>query len=178
MATKEIMIQGLKFTATTPYEAGHQLTEVEAKVLNQTRLENLRNNFASTVKAANEGGEGAPTADDLPRLFAEYDGKYTFAMPSTGGGARKLDPVEREARALAIEIIRDNLAAETPPRKYADVKKANPEKLEAKIDELSLNDQVIKLAKQRVSQKAKVLETVSAGLAGGSGPEPEAVAAE
>lgn len=176
MATKDIMIQGLKFTATTPYEAGHALSEVEAKVLNQTRLENLRNNFASTVKAANEGGEGAPSVDDLPNLFAEYDTKYTFAMPSTGGGSRKLDPVEREARALAIEIIRDNLAGETPPRKYADVKKANPEGLEAKISELSLNDQVIKLAKRRVKDKQSVIDSVSGAI--GGEPEPQAEAAE
>lgn len=176
MATKDIMIQGVKFTATTPYEAGHQLTEVEAKVLNQTRLENLRNNFSARVKAANEGGEGAPTLDSLTGEFAEYDTKYTFAMPSTGGGARKLDPVEREARALAIEIIRDNLSNENPPRKYADVKKANPEGLAGKIEELSLNDEVVKLAKQRVKAKESMIAKVSGGLAPAG--QPEAVAAE
>ncbi len=54
MDTKNIIIQGQTFTASLPYAAGQALTESEARALNQVRLENIRNNFASKVKASLE----------------------------------------------------------------------------------------------------------------------------
>ena len=42
---KTISISGQAFDVSTPYAAGHTLTEAEAKVLNQTRAENIGNNF-------------------------------------------------------------------------------------------------------------------------------------
>ena len=56
-----ITIQGESFSVDMPYSEGHVCTSTQAGALNQTRAENLRNNFASSVKkaaaAADEAGE-------------------------------------------------------------------------------------------------------------------------
>ena len=57
MSTKNIMIAGVTFAILAPYAAGHTLTEAEARVLNQTRSENIRNNQAETVKKMTAEGK-------------------------------------------------------------------------------------------------------------------------
>ena len=56
MSQKTITIQGVEFTVASPYAEGHTITEAEAKALNQVRAENIRNNCAGLVKAANTEG--------------------------------------------------------------------------------------------------------------------------
>ena len=48
---EQIIIQGVTFNVPTPYAEGHVLATNEASALNQLLHENLRNNFASKVKA-------------------------------------------------------------------------------------------------------------------------------
>lgn len=163
---KKIIIQGVEFTASQPYEAGHTLTESEARALNQVRSENLRNNFAARVKATNEGKEGADTLEALQSAFAQYDAEYSFAMPGAGGGStRRLDPIEREARALAKEIIKNELLK--VGRKLSDIpqgltKEEWAEKLELNIDRVATQDTVLKVARSNVERRSKLVE--SAGL--------------
>lgn len=166
---KTIQIAGVNFEAPFKYATGHVLTEVEAKVLNQTRFENLRNNFASTVKAANEGKEGALTVDQLPAAFAEYEATYDFATPGTGGGSRSLDPIEKEAKALATDLIKQALKAKG--RSYSAPKDASDEDkaayratLDAKIEEIAGRDEVIAQAKKNVAARSKSLDAIAAGL--------------
>lgn len=101
--TKPLTIQGLTFHAPIRYSAGHVLTDVEAKVLNQTLAENLRNNFADTVKAAIEkaGDKALVDMAELRAEFATYAAEYTFAAGPGRGPRPAADPVGAEAFRLA-----------------------------------------------------------------------------
>lgn len=120
-STVEITIQGLAFEVDRPYAAGaHTLTAGEANALNQTRAENLRNNFASVVKKAmadyrkaNNMAEDAEVAvsnldhDALKAEFETYVKEYEFSERAGGGGPRTpKDPVEREANRIAWDKIK------------------------------------------------------------------------
>jgi hypothetical protein len=118
-----ITIQGVAFEVDRPYKAGdHVLTEGEAHALNQTRAENLRNNFAPKVRSAfeefrkanslAEDAEVAATqidADALQGEFDKYASDYKFA-PGAGGGPRTpVDPIQREANRIATEKVKGAL---------------------------------------------------------------------
>lgn len=146
--TKNILIDGESFEIQTPYVPGHAITEVEARVLNQTRAENIGNNFRKAVKEAKEKGE---SLDAVRAALAQYDAEYNF---TSGGVARTpIDPLEREARAIAKEAIKSKLAAEG--RKLKDIDEA---KLEAAIDKVAAQDDVLKMAKSRLAAKKKVAD--------------------
>lgn len=113
---RTIRIQGINFPVTPRYEAGHVMTHEEALTLNQTLFENLRNNFASHVKAEVEAAEKAAAesgstfvelpADALNALmekFAGYAASYVFRAPRPGRAAA--DPVEREMAKIAKERV-------------------------------------------------------------------------
>jgi len=123
--TDEITIQGYTFVAPLRYVEGHTLSSNEAGALNQTYHENLRNNFASSVKKKLEelfGSEvdgkivvpdDAELSDEqLSELQAEFDAyaqAYEFGARRSGGGRAPVDPVEREALALAKQAVRQAL---------------------------------------------------------------------
>lgn len=145
--TKSITIAGHSFEVSTPYVAGHQLTEGEAKALNQVRCENIRNNTANKVKEALENG-GDPAS-----IVAEYDQSYEFTLAATGGRQVR-DPVEREARSLARSAIKQKLAADG--RKLKDIDK---DKLAEAIDTVAARDDILKLARDNVKRQSKLAET-------------------
>ena len=98
-----ILIQGLEFSVPAPYNPGpHELTEGEAKTLNQTLAENLRNNFAGKMK------DGAIPEAELDSKFAEYAASYAFGVRAGGGGGSR-DPVEVEAMNLARDAIKKGI---------------------------------------------------------------------
>lgn len=116
-----ITIQGLEFEVPDMYSAGsHVLTAGEASALNQTRAENLRNNFAPKIKAAMveyrkanslaEDAEVAVTSLDHEALTADFDkyaGEYEFGVRKSGTGTRTpTDPVERESIRIAKERVK------------------------------------------------------------------------
>ena len=144
--TKQIMIQSVTFEVATPYDEGHVLTAIEAKVLNQTRCENVRNNCAKFVK---EHGESQATKEHV----ATYDIGYEFTVAGTGA-SRRMDPIEREARSIARDAIRAKLAEDG--RKLKDIA---PDDLENALEQVAAKDEVIKLAKKRIADKAKLAET-------------------
>lgn len=154
---KQIVVAGETITCPQPYEPGHSITEAEAKTLNQVFSENVRNNTAAKIKKVKEEG------GDLAAALAEaeqYANAYEFSMPSAGGGTRRvMDPVEREARSIARDLIKQRL--EEQGRKLKDVDK---EKLEAKIEEVSANEDVLKLARKRVSERKKLADVGLQGL--------------
>jgi hypothetical protein len=168
--TKDLIIQGQKFTAPIPYAVGHTLTEAEARALNQVYHENLRNNFAKTVKASVEQTEGALSADALPGAFAKYVSEYSFSTPGQGGGAsRTMDPVEREATNLAKELVKNALAKKgqsmTPPKEASDEQKTEfKAKIAAKIEEIAAKDEVLAQARKNVAARSKGLDAIAAGL--------------
>lgn len=166
---KVFTIQGVEFSAPFRYAAGHVLTEIEAKVLNQTRFENLRNNFAGVVKASLEGKEGSIPQADLPAKFAEYEAAYEFAAPGTGTGARALDPVEKEAKALATELVKAKLKeigrSYTAPKEATDEEKAAYRaQIDAKIAEVAEREAVVAQARKNVASRAKSLSAIAEGL--------------
>lgn len=150
MQTAELTIQGKTFQAPTPYVAGHVLTDVEASVLNQTFLENLRNNFGAKMKKAVEEGQPVPGDDE----FASYAAAYKFGLRQVGERVER-DPIKTEARKL----VRDKLSAALKARGHK-VKDLDPEKFAAMIEEA--------LAKhpQFLQQAAQIVEARRAATAG------------
>lgn len=162
MATKELSIHGEKFTVNAPYAEGHTINAAEAKTLNQTRGENIANNFRSQVRDALDGkGEGL---DAVRQAFASYDQEYTFAM---GGGTRvSMDPVEREAISIAKaslkELIREQKGMSV--KDYLAIE-GNQDKYDANVEKISTKDEVLKVARKRVADKKKqVVSTEEIGL--------------
>jgi len=150
--SKNITIQGVEFEVSTPYAEGHACTEAEAKALNQTRSENIRNNCAKIVKEAKtEHGDELP-ADVLKSVgqaVGEYDKDYQFTLASVGGGRASRDPVEVEATKIARAAITAKL--KEAGRKVSDVDK---DALAAKIAEVAANPKVMKAAKKAVVDRA------------------------
>ena len=160
---KTKLIAGESFSVSQPYEAGHVLTEAEAKALNQTRAENIGNNLRETVKEALAKRDGGDTSamETLQELVAKYDSAYTFSMGGGGVSTRRLDPVEREAKAIATEIIKADLAAKG--RKWNQVPEGLTEeewvaKRDAVLEQQMAREDVLKLAKKRVNERSKLTE--------------------
>ena len=149
----DITIQNLGFECAAPYAEGHVLTKAEAGVLNQTRAENLRNNFASVIKAKQKAlsEEEPPRTElsedelaDLREQFAAYESEYEFQGKRTSRAP--VDPVKREANKMARDAINAAL-------RERDI---NPKDLVAgKMEELisqylEKNPDVLEEAKRRV----------------------------
>lgn len=106
-----IKVAGVNLTVPAPFVEGHVLRPNEAAVLNQTYSENLRNNFASTVKKAIEEAKGIANVDvsALQEQMDKYIQTYDFGVRSSGGGSRSLNPIEREAMNIARSKVRSAL---------------------------------------------------------------------
>ncbi len=107
--TDEITIAGEKFKVFTPFAEGHVVTAGEAHSLNQTFSENIRNNFAKTVKTAKEAGSFDATAIQI--ALDAYQTEYEFGMrrvrgESTPRVSKSADPVLSRAIELAREAVR------------------------------------------------------------------------
>lgn len=146
---KAKIIAGEKFEVSQPYEEGHTLSIIEAKVLNQVRSENIANNMRAAVKEAIFDG----TLPAFKKDLAAYDAAYEFSTPSSGGGRTTMDPVEREARKLAREAIKNKLAAEG--RKIGEVDK---EKLAEVVEQVAMNEEILKAAKKIVNDRQKLAD--------------------
>jgi predicted exporter len=164
MTTKEKIINGLTFQVAQPFTEGHVLTAVEAKTLNQVRSENIGNNMRKAVVAAQEAGK---SEDEIRALVAAYDAEYTFSTPGDGSSRVVRDPVEREARNIAKDIIKEKLAGmgrklNTIPEGLT--KEEWEEKLEDNISKVAASDAVLKAAKKAVDDKKKRTEALGADL--------------
>lgn len=159
---KTISIAGQAFELSTPYVAGHVCSEVEAKVLNQTRAENIGNNFRNDVKAALE--KGTPEAlDELRAAIAKADAEYQF---SAGGVARTpIDPIEAEAIRIAKEVVKGKIAEKfaVSIKKYLETE-GNQAKYDSAVEKLASSEEVLKEAKKRVAAKKKTFEAAGADL--------------
>lgn len=162
---KTRIINGVAFEIRQPYEAGHTLTEIEARVLNQTRSENVGNNVRQKLKDMADEGK---TEDELRAFVAEVDGAYEFSSAREGSG-RVVDPTEREARKIARELLKAHLAETgrkltvAPEGLTEDEWK---EKIEGEVDRIAALDDVLKAAKKNVEAKKKQSETLLAAVSG------------
>lgn len=119
---KNITVQGLILSAALPYSEGHTLTGTEAGSLNQTWVENLRNNYASSVKDTIEKAGGVDSMDEaalglLQKDFDAYQVGYEFGV--RGGGREATDPVFSQAIKLAEQKVKE--ALKLKGHKLADV---------------------------------------------------------
>jgi hypothetical protein len=88
------------------------MVENESTTLNQTWLENVRNNLANTMNEMIEEAGGVDNVDlkEAQKLVDEYCKKYEF-HERKGGGFRTGDPVEQAAMELARGKVRDAIIA-------------------------------------------------------------------
>ena len=100
----EITIAKRVHTVPRPYAEGHVLSANEASALNQVFAENIRNNFASTIKDHDEAG--TYDAASIQAALDEYTSKYEFGVRS-GGGGRASDPVHSKAMDIARGKVRE-----------------------------------------------------------------------
>jgi hypothetical protein len=166
--TDMITIQGHDFPVSPRYEEGHQLTEVEADVLNQTYYENLRNNFAGRIKAARkehnveEGTLPEHIYQSLQGDFLTYAKEYEFGVrrTSTGPGA---DPVRAAALTMARTAIKDAL------RGAKKLKDTPTEAIEAAAERLvASNPQFLEKARVAVEERRKNADAALQALQGGA----------
>jgi hypothetical protein len=164
MTKKSITIQGLDFEVSTPYAEGHVITEAEAKALNQTRLENIRNNMARVIKTEQGDAETLPDGayETLKTKLAEYDAAYVFTLASVGGGRKATDPVDVEALRIARSEISRQLHA--AGRK---VKEIDPEAYANALATMADKPAVRKLAEKNVKERANsaAMDLAELGLA-------------
>ena len=161
MPNRQITIAGLVFDVEDKYAEGHAVTANEAGALNQTRAENLRNNFASVVrKAQEEVNEGNPEGADpidlddeakaaLREEFAKVATAYEFGV--RGGGVRITDPVEREAVRLAKEQIDAAIKA-----KYGRLDAVDKDRYKELVADFAASDEVQAQAKANIEQANKL----------------------
>lgn len=166
-----LTIQGMTFSAPAPYVWGHVLTANEAIVLNQVLGENLRNNFASQIKAHREAaGKEAGLEDpstyqltdaDIEALKAKFD-EYAGAYQFNGKRAARqpVDPVAREARKLAKALVVSALNA-----KNIDMKTLAEGRMDELIDGvLAKRPDITEEAKRRVEATKTAAGDVLDGL--------------
>jgi hypothetical protein len=112
MSHRELIISGHTFSVPVPYAEGHTINAAEAHTLNQTRVENVRNNLNGRfAKAVKEHGAAIP-AEHLDTLLTEgqaYAHEYTFNGTSRLGPRANLNPVESAAHKIAKELIAAHL---------------------------------------------------------------------
>jgi|SRR5215471_10132145 len=159
-------IQGLQFDIKTPYKEGHVLTAGEASQLNQVRMENIRNNFASTIrnaaaeyrKANNLKDEDEVPVDqldkdDLDEKLAEYDNSYVMGLRGGPTGPRTpQDPIMREAHRIALEKVKTALK-----KKNVTISSVSKEKMEEYITGvIAKYPDIMEEAKRRVSAGAEI----------------------
>ncbi len=158
-------IEGRNFTSSQPYEEGHVLTAIEARVLNQTRSENIGNNVRGKLKEAIEQGA---SDDELTALVAEVDAAYACTAAGTRAAAR-LDPYEREARKIARELLKAHLAESGRKLTVApdgSTQEEWDEKIEAEVDRIATMDTVLEAAKKEVDAKKKRADKLASALEG------------
>lgn len=152
---KEITIAGQTFSVLQPYEAGHTITDAEAKALNQVRAENIRNNMATRVKTAyGDSPTDELNPDTIAAIVAEYDAGYEFTLASVGGGRKPVDPVEVESLRIARSVF--TAACRTKGLTVKTVReKLGDDAVDGKIAEIAARADITKEAKRRVDARAK-----------------------
>ena len=155
------MIQGYSFEISEPYAEGQTITAVEAKVLNQTRAENIGNNQRKAVQAAiesvpqrtdEETGEVGPgelgeeTLLGLQNGVTAYDAEYTLSMTRSG---RTRDPVATMARTIARALVEKEVKSQGKNLKQWR-EEVGDDIYNAKIAEVASKKKVIAHAKRTV----------------------------
>jgi hypothetical protein len=155
------LIDGVSYDITAPYAEGHVLTAIEAKVLNQVRAENIGNNVRAKVKELHS----AKRLEDAKTYV--YDADKSYAFTAGAAAARKLEPIEREARAIAKSAIVEHLAKTGRKISVApagETAESWDEKIENQIETLSQREDIVLLARRRLADKKPVIAEALSSL--------------
>ncbi len=158
-------INGMQFELSAPYAEGHTINEIEARVLNQTRAENIGNNTRAKIK---EMQDANASEQEITDYVLGVDANYVFTAAGVSS-SRKLDPVEREAVKIARELLKSHLS--TSGRKLTVAPEGMTdeeweEKVTAEIERIAALDEVVKAAKKNVDAKNKQASTLAEALEG------------
>ena len=109
-----ITVMTMLFPTRQIFEEGHVLTAVEAGVLNQTRDENLRNNYSAKIKQEMKDAKVKTPGEladeikaDLLAKFPTFEEAYEFG---SRGGAREVDPVRKQAILFATVAVKKSIS--------------------------------------------------------------------
>lgn len=155
----EATINGVKVEIDAPYEAGRTIDADEARTLNQTRRENIRNNMAAKVKELL--GEtpveslSQEVKDAIQAEITKYASTYTFASARGTGVARETDPFAKACRAIARQQLIAKLKEAGRSTDLKEYKSPTGQDAEAKIAELMSNPVIQKAARARVAAQEK-----------------------
>lgn len=155
--TKEITVQGIVVSVAAPYQAGHTITEAEAKALNQVRAENIANNVRKAITEMIEaaGGKDAITEEvkaQAQALVSEKDAGYEFTLASVGGGREPVDPLTKECRAVAKAFLSAKLKEKGLTQKsYAE--QNGEDAFMSKVVELADHPEIVKVAKKNLETR-------------------------
>lgn len=158
-------INGMEFEISAPYTEGHTISAIEARVLNQTRAENIGNNARAKIKEMQEAGN---TEAEIVDYVLGIDQGYEFTAAGVSA-SRKLDPVEREANKIARELLKAHLATSGRKLTVAPEGLTDDEwddKVASEVERIAGLDEVLKAAKKNVDAKNKQADTLAAALGG------------
>lgn len=158
-------INGQQFEISEPYAEGHTCTAIEARVLNQTRAENIGNNTRAKIKEMQEANN---SEQEIADYVSGVDAEYVFTAAGVSS-ARKLDPVEREAVKIARELLKAHLANSGRKLTVAPEGLTDEEwedKVTSEIERIAALDDVVKAAKKNVDAKNKQAATLAEALEG------------
>lgn len=156
-----VTIQGYQFDVPPAgIMVGEPKTEDEVHVLEQIRIENIRNNFASKIKKMLNGSE-ALSVEQLAQArdeVSKYASEYKFGQRTRGGsGPRVTDPVEREVIRLAREDISQAYFAKHGEKLKADQLAPVVERLLT-----AKRDDYVKRARRNLADRQRASEEVLA----------------
>lgn len=169
IGTKDVKME---FEVAQPYDEGHVCTAAEAKALNQTRRENIANNFRTRVQATLSGEEGAMSEAELRKAFSDYERDYVITEAAVGTGAGTMTPLEKESRKVARDIAKAQLSAsgrsvytEKTKGEFDPAKHVSKDDFDSEIARLAELDKVQKIAakslKDREQLASQLLEAVA-----------------
>lgn len=148
-SSNAIEIAGLTFEVEDRYSDGQEINENEARALNQTLRENLRNNFRKTAKDEQDKGT---SVDKIREMFEDYASNYEFSGKRQARAPR--DPVEAEARKIARKVVKAALK-----KQNIDEKTLEDGKLDELIDAYAAKPDVLALAKETVEALSSITTT-------------------
>lgn len=158
-------INGIQFEITEPYAEGHTISQIEARVLNQTRAENIGNNTRAKIKEMQEGNS---SDQEILEYVSGVDAGYVFTAAGVSA-SRKLDPVEREANKIARELLKAHLATTGRKLTVAPEGLTDEEwddKVSSEVERIASDEAVIAAARKNVAAKSKQAEQLAAALGG------------
>lgn len=143
----ETTIAGAVFSVPQPFVSGQSVDEGMARALNQLVRENVRNNLASRLKGDDPKGL---TQADVDAYVTEYE----FGQSRGGNGASALSPVERKARTIAREKVKEALKRKN--LKIDVSTDQGKEQMERLISQAAARPEIIKEAEKQLRAVEKI----------------------